>query len=134
MYRYGIMWLGMIASFSSLVADSIEKPHMLTADAWQEKQKNSDYFNAKKLADAPKMREQLITQEGFKEVAFKAADGVTLRGLLRTNPQARYTLVSFCGFFPGQKEGMATLISYFPVLLICSWLMRVGMVKAKAPL
>jgi hypothetical protein len=86
----------------------------LPASYWEHKQATSPYFNGKKLAEADVMRERLITQEGFKLVDVTATDGVKLKGLLRLCPNAPYTVVSFSGFIPGIKEGMATLIELLP--------------------
>lgn len=90
-----------------------DTPLARTDEQWKKLQQTSDYFNAKKLSDAVYIRQKLISEEGFKEVTFQSEDGHKIAGLLRIKDKAPYTVVNFSGFFPGRKEGMATLVELF---------------------
>jgi pimeloyl-ACP methyl ester carboxylesterase len=73
-----------------------------------------DYFDTSFLSNYPLVEKTLIEQEGFKEVWFPAQDGVHLNGLLRLIPNASASVVISVGFYPGRKEGMASLIKMLP--------------------
>lgn len=81
-----------------------------TTTAWE----NSKYFATSFLQNTALVRTSLINEEGFQEVHFFTQDGIQLTGLLLMRPCARYTLISCAGFYPGKKEGMATLFHLLP--------------------
>lgn len=67
------------------------------------------YFDTAFLARPDAVKSQLIEQEGFVEGYFSAADGVALNYLWLKRPEARCTVICCSGFWPGRKEGIATL-------------------------
>lgn len=67
------------------------------------------YFDTKFLAQSELVKQQLIEVDGFTEGFFPASDGLRLNFVWLSRPQARCTLICSSGFWPGAKEGMATL-------------------------
>ncbi len=74
---------------------------------------DSPFFNTKLLKNTAKTAEKL-KQIGYKEGYFKSPDGITLNYLWLARPKARYTLIASSGFYPGRKEGLATLHALLP--------------------
>jgi len=72
------------------------------------------YFDTKFLAQSDAVRQQLVEKEGFVEGFFSSSDGVRLNYLWLSRPDARCTVICSSGFWPGRKEGMATLYELLP--------------------
>lgn len=71
------------------------------------------YFDTKFLAQPDLVKQQLI-KEGFTEGFFSASDGIRLNYLWLSRSHARCTVICSSGFWPGTKEGMATLYELLP--------------------
>lgn len=50
-----------------------------------------------------------LKQAGFTEVSFKTKDKLTIHGLWLKRSNARCTVICCAGFYPGRKEGIATM-------------------------
>ena len=80
-----------------------------SAPAWED----SPYFDTTFLSNYDQVRSSLCT-DGFKEVCITTEDGFNLNGLLLERPEATSSVIVCCGFYPGRKEGMATLYKILP--------------------
>lgn len=69
---------------------------------------HSPYFDTTFLLNHDAVR-ALLLKEGFREVIITTHDGLNLRGLWLERPNALFNLISCSGFYPGKKEGMASL-------------------------
>src|SRR3972149_4595707 len=74
---------------------------------------DSPYMNTHFLAYYRSVAERLMMNDSFQEVYFSTRDNYTLNGLLRVHAHARATIIIFCGWVPGRKEGVASLIPMF---------------------
>lgn len=74
---------------------------------------NSPYFDTTFLSNYDEVRTSLC-KEGFKEVCIPTEDGLNLNGLLLERPEATLSVIVCCGFYPGRKEGMASLYPMLP--------------------
>lgn len=84
--------------------------------SWREG-KYEKYFDTRTFmatANTPGIRQALIKEEGFTPVDITTKDNVKLSGLLRKCDNAAYSIIVCAGFFPGRKEGMATLVPMLP--------------------
>lgn len=72
----------------------------------------SPYFDTAFLQNYAEVRATLI-HEGFREVTIATHDGLNLKGLWLERSNALFNLISCSGFYPGKKEGMASL---YPLL------------------
>ena len=72
------------------------------------------FFNKKFLVNYDAVKKELLANHGFVQVQFLSEDGIKLEGLLRTKANAKCTVISCSGFFPGRMEGMATLHRLLP--------------------
>ena len=87
--------------FSSLAATS--------TIATKDNESKPDFFNTQFLVHYDKVEQALISpEEGFKQIDFKSADGLNLKGLYKKVEGAPYTIIFAAGFYPGRKEGLAT--------------------------
>ena len=66
------------------------------------------------LAQTELVYNYLTTHHGLSPVAFITDDGISLNGLWRNNPDAPYSVIICGGFYPGNKESMATFIDLIP--------------------
>lgn len=71
------------------------------------------FFNTSFLTQYDKVRCRLI-EHGFVAVTFKAPDGLIISGLYLERPDARCTVICCAGWYPGRKEGMASLYPLIP--------------------
>jgi len=76
--------------------------------------KGSPYFDTKFLVQYDLVSQHLIHDEGFQEGFFLTEDTVSINYLWLKRPNARYTVVYCCGFWPGRKEGLATFYAMMP--------------------
>ena len=74
----------------------------------------SPYFNTKFLTQYDRVTKQLVEKEGLVEGFFLTEDNVSINYLWLKRPNARYTVVYCCGFWPGRKEGLATFYAMMP--------------------
>jgi pimeloyl-ACP methyl ester carboxylesterase len=95
-------------SKARFIALSITTISLFSAPTPQDK--DAKYFDTKFLIQYDQVQESLIKEEGFQEVYFTTSDGMTLQGLLRLRPEARYSVIFCAGFQPGRKEGLASFI------------------------
>lgn len=72
------------------------------------------YFDTKFLSQPLLVRQQLIEKEGFTEGFLTSSDGIALHYLWLVRPNARCSIICSSGFWPGLKEGIATLYALFP--------------------
>ncbi len=113
---YSLAILVTFNSTTSLLADNhkLTSSPIKTDKPMQDIQPGKPIADKKELADRKTTEDILINRYGFKQVQFKAEDGVELKGLLYTRPQAQRTIAICAGFFPGIKEGMASFLHLFP--------------------
>lgn len=71
------------------------------------------YFDTSFLADYKQVARSL-KEENFNEVSFKSTDGLRLEGLYLKRSDARYTVICCAGWWPGNKEGIATFYTLLP--------------------
>lgn len=74
----------------------------------------SKYFDTQFLTQYDLVAETLIQEEGFIEVFFPTPDKIMLHGLLLKRPHATYNIILLAGFYPGRKEGLATIYKMLP--------------------
>ena len=98
-----------IVFYSRLSAQQIEWPE-LNENEWN----NSCYFNSGFLRDSELVKKTLC-DEGFEQVNFPASDGIALSGLLRQPQNSPFCTIVCSGFYPGKKEGLATLVKMLPL-------------------
>lgn len=71
------------------------------------------YFDTAFLANYKQVARSL-KEENFNEVSFKSTDGLRLEGLYLKRSDARYTVLCCAGWWPGNKEGIATFYTLLP--------------------
>ena len=79
------------------------------ADEQPQTWESSKYFDTAFLQNYALVRKTLIKEEGFQEVKFRTDDGIDLSGLVLVRKDAPFSLIFCAGFYPGAKEGMATM-------------------------
>lgn len=72
-----------------------------------------NYLDQTSLANTATIQKSLIMRDGFHKVFFPASDGIMICGLLRTHPNAQYTVICSGGWYPGKKEENAACIDLF---------------------
>jgi pimeloyl-ACP methyl ester carboxylesterase len=73
-----------------------------------------DLFNTTFLRKSKDVRAYLIQDQGFTTGYFLTQDAYALNYLFRKSANARCTIICAVGFWPGRKEGMATLHALLP--------------------
>lgn len=81
-----------------------------TDSTWE----NSPYFNTSALRDCDTTKKLLIERDNFLEINFLSSDDLKLNGLIRVKPNATINVILCAGFYPGRKEGMATMMHMLP--------------------
>lgn len=76
-------------------------------------QESSPYFDTTFLANFSAVNAAML-KDGFKDVTFASDDGLALQGLLLERENATHSIIVCCGFYPGRKEGMASLFAMLP--------------------
>ncbi len=74
----------------------------------------SKYFDTSFLSNYDLVAQALIKEEGFEEVFFLTPDNINLHGLLLKRPEAKYNIIMCAGFYPGRKEGLASIYTMLP--------------------
>jgi len=98
------------ATYSIILMLTISNAYSFYVENAQDK-----YFDTSFLSQYNIVQQELINDFGTQKVNFYAADETRISGLFIKRPEANYTLISCPGFFPGRKEGMATLIKLIPL-------------------
>lgn len=75
---------------------------------------HSPYLDTNFLKNPALVRKALLEEEGFQEGDFKTEDQVPIHYLWKKRPNARVTMICCAGFFPGKKEGVASLYAMMP--------------------
>jgi pimeloyl-ACP methyl ester carboxylesterase len=72
------------------------------------------YFDTQNfLGDSDKVVKTLMV-DGFKECTFTTPDKYTIHGLYLERPNAPCTIICCAGFYPGKKEGIASIVKMAP--------------------
>jgi uncharacterized protein len=71
------------------------------------------YTNKKFLKKHAAVRQHLFSYNQFCPVTFMTEDNIMLSGLFRKSPKAEATIITFAGFYPGRKEGLALFAQLF---------------------
>ena len=74
---------------------------------------DSPYFNTQQLSQYTKINSSLIN-DGFAPINFISSDGYQLKGLYLQRANTSCNVIICAGFYPGRKEGMATLTQLLP--------------------
>ncbi len=77
----------------------------------QEYPLQANFYDINFLRDSPAV-EKILKNRGFFEVNFKTHDNLTINAIMLDQSKSHdinATIISFPGFFPGDKEGMSTL-------------------------
>ncbi len=75
---------------------------------------HSAFFNTSFLSNFQRVCARLKNSEGFVEGYFKTDDGLNLNYLWLARPDAHYSVICCAGFWPGRKEGIATMYALLP--------------------
>jgi pimeloyl-ACP methyl ester carboxylesterase len=73
-----------------------------------------DLFNTNFLKKPNLVEQYLVNKEGFTSGYFETEDQHHLHYLFKKRDNARATIICSVGFWPGRKEGMATLYAMLP--------------------
>ena len=83
---------------------------MIETTSWDQ----SHYFNTTFLKQYDQVAQELIQHDGFQTGYLETCQDVRLHYLWKKRTNARCTVICCAGFWPGRKEGMATLYSLLP--------------------
>lgn len=75
---------------------------------------HENLFDTEFLKQANLVEQYLLNQEGFTSGYFQTDDQYHLHYLFKKRAAARATIICAVGFWPGRKEGMATIYAMLP--------------------